>query len=217
MRCIRHEKAQTVTVALRVDAGLRRGHPVQSRAGRECRARLPGEARPGPPRRSGRHARQACCYRRARVDGRGQRADRTPHRGDPTGTGTSRRPLVEAGRLLPDLPPVLRRHRRRRGRGPGRDPGPSGRSGLARGRCPVDLAVLPVAHGRLRVRRQRLLRRRPHLRHPRRLRRAGRGRPLARAQGDHRLGPQPHLGPAPLVRRRRVGTRQRPPQLVRLA
>ena len=62
------------------------------------------------------------------------------------------------------------------------------------------VAVLPLADGRLRLRRLGLPRRRPGLRHARRLRRA-RGRlPRARHPGGDRLGAEPHVRPASVVR-----------------
>ena len=67
------------------------------------------------------------------------------------------------------------------------------------------VAVLPLADGRLRLRRRRLHRRRPGVRHARRLRRARRGGPRARHPRDHRLGAQPHLRPPPVVRRVALG------------
>ena len=79
------------------------------------------------------------------------------------------------------------------------------------------VAVLPLADGRLRLRRLRLLRRRPGVRDARRLRRAGRSVPRARhARGD-RLGAEPHVGPAPVVRRVALEPRQPAARLVRLA
>ena len=63
------------------------------------------------------------------------------------------------------------------------------------------VAVLPLADGRLRLRRLRLHRRRPDLRHARRRGRADRrGRTSCGLRVLARLGAQPHLGPAPLVR-----------------
>ena len=73
-------------------------------------------------------------------------------------------------------------------------------SRLARRRRRLDLADLPVADGRLRLRHRRLLRHRPALRHAGRLRRAGRRGPPARAEGDPRLRAEPHVGPASVVR-----------------
>ena len=77
-----------------------------------------------------------------------------------------------------------------------------GRSGRGR---PVDHAVVPVADGRRRVRRRRLLRHRSALRHARGRRCAARRGTPARPAGDHRPGREPHVGAAPLVRRRARG------------
>ena len=63
----------------------------------------------------------------------------------------------------------------------------------------LDLAVLHVAAEGPRVRRRRLLRHRPAVRHPRRRRRDDRAGARARPQGDRRPGAQPHLRPARLV------------------
>ena len=65
----------------------------------------------------------------------------------------------------------------------------------------------PSPGRRPRLRRGRPARRRPALRRPRRLRRARRRRARARAQGDHRPGAEPRLGPARQLRRRRSRTR----------
>ena len=59
----------------------------------------------------------------------------------------------------------------------------------------------PMADGGYDV--SRLPRRRPAVRHPRRPRRAGRGRAPARRAGDRRPGAQPHLRSAPVVPGRR--------------
>ena len=93
MRCLRHEKAQTVTV-VSGSMGASTGHPEP--VGREGLG--PGS------RRKGRRARRGApegpwrpgCYRRARVDGRGQRAD---------GRQTRRpRPPAPVPRLAPGPP-----------------------------------------------------------------------------------------------------------------
>ena len=86
--------------------------------------------------------------------------------------------------------------------------------GVARRRRDLDLADLPVADGRLRLRRRRLPRHRPGLRHPRRLRSPRRGRPRARDPGAARLRPQPLLGPASLVPRVPLEPRQPATRLV---
>ena len=69
---------------------------------------------------------------------------------------------------------------------------------------------LHLADGRLRLRRLRLLRHRPGVRHARRPRRAGRRVPRARHQARPRLGPEPQLRPAPVVPRVRSSSRDNP-------
>ena len=59
---------------------------------------------------------------------------------------------------------------------------------LARRRRDLDLAVLPLADARFRLRRRRLLRRRSAVRHARGFRPPARARPRARPQGDDRPG-----------------------------
>ena len=88
---------------------------------------------------------------------------------------------------------------------------------MARGRRAVAVAHLPLAHGRLRLRRGRLLRRRPALRRPRDLRRPARRRARARHPRAAGLGPQPHLRPAPVVRRQPRVARLAQARLVPLA
>ena len=80
----------------------------------------------------------------------------------------------------------------------------------ARRRRGLDLALHDLADGRFRLRRLRLSRRRPDLRHARRFRRAGRGGPSARAEGHDRPGPLAHLRPASLVRREPDATATNP-------
>ena len=63
------------------------------------------------------------------------------------------------------------------------------------------MPFFPSPGPRRRLRHHRLLRRRPAAGHPRRRRRAGAHRPRPGHAGDRRPGRQPHLGPAPLVRR----------------
>ena len=89
--------------------------------------------------------------------------------------------------------------------------------GGARGRGGLAVADLPLPDGRLRLRRRRLLRRRPGVRHARRLRRAGRRVPRARHQGRARLGAEPHVGPAPVVRGVALEPRRPEARLVRVA
>ena len=71
-------------------------------------------------------------------------------------------------------------------------------------------AVLPLALARRRLRHRRLHQRPPGLRHPRGLQGLPRRGPPARAQGDHRAGDQPHVGPAPLVPARPPGPARQP-------
>ena len=111
--------------------------------------------------------------------------------------------LVGRRRLLPDLSPQLRRRQRRRHRRPDRPARAARPPGRARRRRAVALAVLPLAHGRRRLRRRRPVRRRPDLRHARRLRRAARGGARARHPGHRRHRPEPLLQRAPVVPGRR--------------
>ena len=122
--------------------------------------------------------------------------------------------MVGAGRRLPGLPALLPGLERRRDRRPRGHRDPARAPGVARRRRHLDLADLPVADGRLRLRRRGLPRHRPGLRHPRRLRSPRRGRPRARDPGPARLRPQPLLGPAPLVPRVPLEPRQPAPRLV---
>ena len=122
--------------------------------------------------------------------------------------------LVARRRHLPGLRAQLRRRRRRRHRRPARHPVPAAVPRRPRRRRHLAHAVLPVAPGRRRLRRGRLPRRRPALRHPRRLRRAGRRRPRARPAGDRRPRPNHTSERAPVVpgraRRRRRAARSGP-------
>ena len=104
-----------------------------------------------------------------------------------------------------------RRHRRPRRH----HPAPALRR-QPRGRRDLDLAVLPLADARLRLRRDELPRRRSDVRHPRRLRRADRAGARPRPEGDDRPRALPHLRPAPLVPREPVEPRQPQGRLVRL-
>ena len=91
--------------------------------------------------------------------------------------------------------------------------GPAGLPPAARRRRGLDLALLPLADGGFRLRRRRLLRRRPALRHAGRFRRAGRRGACPRPASVHAgLRANHTVGPAPLVRRepqRRATTRKR--------
>ena len=111
------------------------------------------------------------------------------------------RPVVEERRrLLPGRRDLRRRQRRRMRRLP--RPHPADRPpGPARGHLHLADAVLPVPGPRRRLRHHRLLRRRPAAGHARRLRRVRPHRPRPRHAGDRGPRGQPHLGPAPVVRR----------------
>ncbi len=101
--------------------------------------------------------------------------------------------MVARRRHLPGLPAVVRRLRRGRHRRPAgrrRPPRPPGRARRRRG---LAVAVLPVAAGRRRLRRGRLPRRRPAVRHARRRRQADRRGARPRPAGDRRPGAEPHL------------------------
>ena len=117
-----------------------------------------------------------------------------------TDSSRDRRPgLVQACGLLrgprPLVPGPLRRRRRR----PARAARTGWTTSMARRRLPLAAAVLPVAAARRRLRRRRPDRRRTRHRHHRGLQRAARRDPRPRDADDHRLGDEPHLGPAPLV------------------
>ena len=89
--------------------------------------------------------------------------------------------------------------------------------GRPRRRRAVAVADLHLADARLRLRRRRLLRHRPGVRHRRRLRRADRRRPRAGDALAARLGAEPQLRPAPVVRRVAFVARQPEARLVRVA
>ena len=125
--------------------------------------------------------------------------------------------MVAGWRHLPGLPPLLSGHERRRHRRPPGIHRPPRLPRRPRRRRRLDLALLPLAHGRLRLRRRRLHRRRPALRHARRLRSPHRSAPRTRPQAHPRLRPQPHLRPAPLVPRKPLLPRQPQARLVPLA
>ncbi len=117
---------------------------------------------------------------------------------------------------LSDLSAQLRRQRRRWRRRPGRDHRAPGLRSLARGRRGLALAVLHLADEGLRLRCQRLHRRRSAVWNPRGLRRPDRPGPWPRPQGDHRPGLFAHLRQASLVRGERGGARRSAGRLVRL-
>src|SRR5579884_1146782 len=120
------------------------------------------------------------------------------------------RALVAGGGLLRDLRPLLRpgplgrsrlRPRRRQaGRRPRGDPVPPRPPPVAGDRRGLADAVLPLAPGRLRLRRGRLLRREPAVRVAGRLRPPPRGPAPPGHEDDRGLGPQPQQRPPPLVR-----------------
>ena len=130
--------------------------------------------------------------------------------------------MVATSRGVPDLPAQLCRARRpgatsdrcRHAAWHHRPPRPPGVAGGGRA---VGVALLPLPDGRLRLRRQRLLRHRPDLRHPRRSRRTGRRGTPPRPAGDARLGAQPHERRAPVVRREPSRSHQPQGRLVRVA
>src|SRR5699024_3481111 len=82
------------------------------------------------------------------------------------------RPVVARRRRLPGLPPLLRGLERRRHGRPARHHLPPALPRRPRRRCDLALALLHLAAEGRRLRRGRLHRRRPPLRHPRRRRRA---------------------------------------------
>ena len=130
----------------------------------------PQEIRSRSPRRSSSFRRRQH-DRRAR--GRLKRGRAAP--GDPREPAAAGRPGLVAGRGdLPDLPALVPGLERRRRRRPRRHHPPPALRRQPRGRRDLDLAVLSLADARLRLRRDELPRRRPDVRHPRRLRRADR-------------------------------------------
>ena len=118
-------------------------------------------------------------------------------------------PLVARCRRVPDLPAQLRRLRWRRHRRSARHPRPPRPPGGPGRRRGVAVADLPLAAGRQRLRRQRLPRRRPDVRDPRRSRRVDRRSPSPR----HEAGPgprrEPHVRSASVVPRVTVFPRPR--------
>ena len=109
--------------------------------------------------------------------------------------------MVDRGGHLPGLPALVRRLRRRRHRRPAGHHVPARPPRRAGSRRGLAVPVLSVPAGRRRVRRGRLPRRRPAVRHARRRRQADRRGEGARAARDRRPGAQPHLVRAPLVHR----------------
>ena len=121
--------------------------------------------------------------------------------GSACGRRQERDHLVALRRDVPGVSAQLRRRERRRRGRPPRAAGQAPLPGRPRRRRSLDLAVVPLADGRRGLRRQRLPRHTPDVRHPRGRRRGAARRPRARAAGDHRPRPQPHLRPAPVVPR----------------
>ena len=122
------------------------------------------------------------------------------------------RRLVAGGGDLSDLSALVPGFERRRGGGSGGDHPPAAVRGEPRGGRDLDLALLPVADARLRLRRDELPRRRSDVRHARRLRRADRAGARAGPAGDDRPRAQPHLATstAGSARAGRAGTTPRP-------
>ena len=96
---------------------------------------------------------------------------RSHSRNPATAARRCRRPsVVEARRLLRGLSPQLHGQQQRRHRRPERHRVEDGLPEVARRRCHLDHAVLPLAAGRFRLRRFELCRHRSHVRHAERLR-----------------------------------------------
>ena len=100
---------------------------------------------------------------------------------------------------LPGLPAQLRGRQRRRHRRPGGRPLATPLPRRPRRRRPVVHALVPVPHGRRRLRRRRLPGDRPRVRRPRPGRGADPGGHGTRHPHDHRRGAQPRLRPARVV------------------
>ncbi len=126
-------------------------------------------------------------------------------------------PWWERGVIYQIYPRSLSGQRRRRRRRPRRDRAAARLSRRARRRRDLAVADLPLADGRLRLRRRRLLRHRSAVRDARRFRPAARRGARARPQAAARLRPQPQQRPAPLVRRKPLVARQPQARLVHLA
>ena len=125
--------------------------------------------------------------------------------------------LVARRRHLPGLRAQLRRRQRRRHRRPRRRPRPAALPGRPRRRRDLVQPLVPVADGRRRLRRGRLPRHRPGVRHPGRGRGADRRGARARHPDHRRHRAQPQLRPAPVVpggAGRRAGLARAGPVLV---
>src|SRR6266540_5486332 len=161
----------------------------------------------------------SCGGARATSSSSTPRRSRRTCSGSATGSATSAtsRPISENGPTQRLLSPARRtavvpRRRHLRGPRPGlrrlrrrwdrRLPGPDLQAGLPpgpRGDCPVAPAVLPLAAAGRRLRHLVVPGGQPVLRDAPGLPGAPARGPRTRAVRDHRAGPQPHLGPAPLV------------------
>ena len=162
------------SIELAADAGMEDlPEPRRRRAaGRRAPRRARAGARPGERDRArARHDEIQLFDPTAGNSTRGSTTRAPEHGSAAAGAGHGRSGLVAARRDLPDLPALVRRRRRRRRRRPARaSPRASTTSRALAGRGDLAVAVLPLADGRLRLRRRRLLRRRPAVRHARRLR-----------------------------------------------
>ena len=127
-----------------------------------------------------------------------------------------RRDVVARWRAVPDLPALVRGLRRGRDRGPARHPGAARPPRVARRRRDLAQPDDALAERRLGLRRRRLHRGAPGPRHARGPRGADRGRRRARDPRAARPGPEPHVGPPRVVRRRARRPRRRAPRLLRL-
>ena len=107
--------------------------------------------------------------------------------------------LVAARRLLPDLSAQLRRRQSRRGGRPAGHHRSSGSRRRPRCRRHLAVAVLPLPHGRLRLRCRGLLRCRPAVRHAGGFRRPVGPGACTGSQGRHRPGLLPQFRPASVV------------------
>ena len=124
--------------------------------------------------------------------------------------------MVAERRLLPDLRPQLRGLGRQRARRPAGDPLAAALPARPRRRLHLADAVLPLARRRPRLRRLGLRRRRPAVRHPRRLRRARRRGARARPPRHRRHRPEPHVRRAPVVPERDRGSEPSRPRAIHL-
>ena len=124
--------------------------------------------------------------------------------------------MVARRRSLPDLPALVRGHRRGRDRRPARDHGAPRPSRVARDRRHLAQSDDALAQRRLGLRRRRLLRRRSGARHARGPRRADRRGGAARDPRPARSRPQPHQRPPRLVPAGARRPRRSAPRLLRL-